>query len=180
MPVVLVFLIAAAVLGLVGLLIRVLAVLLVGAAALVAHPIQTTLRILQYGCAIIGGLAVLFALLLWFGEPHDKPLRLISSHAYPYPVGFGMVIGVIVLCGVLSSLFGRLADRPSRAERKIMDTLRQPQEQVVRVVHEFTPTTPPAADTLPDRQIIDTTAVDTTDTYLDSNTPITQGKSASM
>lgn len=168
MPVLLVFAAIAAVLGLIGVLIRILIALIFGATALVAHPWRTSMRVLQGTCALIGGLAVLFALLLWFGEPHDKPLKLLTDHAYPYPVGFGMVIGVIVLCVVLSSLFGLLAERPSRAERKLLNKLYQPQEQVVRVVHEYHPTSSSPTGDVPDREIIDTTTVDSSDTYEES------------
>lgn len=161
MPIILVFLIGAAALGLIGLLIRVLAMLLVGATALVAHPVQTTLRVLQYGFAFIGGLAFLFALMLWFLEPHDKPFRLFTKHLYPYPVGLGIVIGVIIFSAVFSSLFGYLADRPTRAERAIMDRLNQPAEQVVRVVHEYVPA--PHNSDIDVRQVVDTTVADTSD-----------------
>lgn len=117
MPVFLAFeLVSMIVMALIAVALAVLAL----AVGLITHPLRTIAWLLNKIASVVGGLALILALLAWFGYDHTK-----SDFA---PVFWGSV-GTIVACVFLILLTQWFLDRPTRAERRAMEMRRLEQER---------------------------------------------------
>lgn len=79
------------------------------AIGLVTHPLRTLAVVFGKLAALVGGLALILALLIWFASDH--------SHRDFIP-GFYGSIGVIVLCVAARLFTDWFLARPTRAERR--------------------------------------------------------------
>lgn len=104
----------AAYLGIAVIIIGVAAVFVIIAVAvgLVTHPIRTIALVLHKLAALAGGLALLLALITWFGYDHTKPDFV--------PVFWGSV-GVIVGSIIVRALAEWVLARPTKAERRALE-----------------------------------------------------------
>ena len=103
----------AAYLGIAVIIIGVAAVFVIIAVAvgLVTHPIRTIALVLHKLAALAGGLALLLALITWFGYDHAKP---------DFVPCFWGSIGVIVASIIVRAFAEWILERPTRAERRAM------------------------------------------------------------
>ena len=82
------------------------------AVGLVTHPIRTLALVFHKLAAVAAGLALIIALLIWFGTDHSKP---------DFIPGFWGSVGVIVVSVLVRAFAEWVLERPTRAERRAME-----------------------------------------------------------
>jgi peptidoglycan/LPS O-acetylase OafA/YrhL len=82
------------------------------AVGLVTHPFKTLALLVNKLAGLAAGLALILALLTWFGYDHAKD---------DFAPAFWGSIAVIVVGGLLCVLTQWFIDRPTRAERRAME-----------------------------------------------------------